>query len=360
MQTKLQRTLIPFKHRYEKKLHELKYIFFELTHRCNLECLHCGSDCVKETGVKDLPAEKIIETLEEIKSKYDSKKITVVLSGGEPLVYKGLWKLGRAIYDLEFPWGMVSNGMAWDKDAVKNAHKAGLHSITISLDGLEKSHNWLRGNPRSFKRAVNAISMLVQNPFWRAMDVITCVNQRNIGELDDIYDLVVGLGLKKWRFTIIEPIGRAALNRELILTAEQFAHLCDKIVEFRERNEINVTYADSGYLGCEFENKIRNREFFCMAGINVGGVMVNGDILSCPNISRAFKQGNIFEDSFVDVWENKFELYRDRNWKKRGICKDCPEWSLCEGGPMHLWEPDGENIKLCHYQLLQKGKKDQL
>ena len=225
------RVFLPLKHNYERKLHELNYLFFELTHKCNLECIHCGSDCVKNETIPDLPTEKIIEVLKEIKSHQDSKKVMIVLSGGEPTIYPGVWELGRNIYDLEFPWGMVTNGFAWTKHTIAQAKKARMHSVTVSLDGLEDTHNWLRGHPESFKRAKKAIEMLTDDPFWKAMDVITCVNKSNIHQLDDIRELLIKAGVKRWRFFTISPIGRAVNHDDLFLDEMQFKHLMSKILD---------------------------------------------------------------------------------------------------------------------------------
>jgi len=343
------RVFLPVKQNYERKLHNLNYLFFELTHRCNLECIHCGSDCVRNDTVPDLPKEKIIEVLKEIKSHQNSKKVMIVLSGGEPTIYPDVWKLGREIYDLEFPWGMVTNGFAWTKHTIADAKKARMHSVTVSLDGLEENHNWLRGHPESFRRAKKAIEMLIEDPFWKAMDVITCVNKKNIHELDDIREMLMSMGVKKWRFFTISPIGRAVENNDLFLDEAQFKGLMKKILHYKKIGGIKVNYSESGYLGC-YEHKVRSHDFFCRAGINVSGVMVNGDILACPNNSRDFRQGNVFEDSFIDVWENKYQVFRNRNWMKKGECKDCSEWRMCKGGAFHLWEPDSDSIKLCPYK----------
>jgi len=343
------RIFLPLKQNYERKLHELNYLFFELTHRCNLECIHCGSDCVKNETVPDLPENKIIEVLKEIKAHQNSKKVMIVLSGGEPTVYPDVWKLGRTIYDLEFPWGMVTNGFSWTKHTVAEAKKARMHSVTVSLDGLEDSHNWLRGHPESFKRAKKAIEMLVEDPFWKAMDVITCVNKKNIHELDNIREMLIKMGVRRWRFFTISPIGRAVDTDDLFLDELQFKHLMSKILEFKKLGGIKVNYSESGYLG-NFEHRVRNHDFFCRAGINVSGIMVNGDILACPNNSRKFAQGNVFKDSFIDVWENKYQVFRNRQWMKKGLCADCSEWKMCKGGAFHLWEPDGNSIKMCPYK----------
>jgi MoaA/NifB/PqqE/SkfB family radical SAM enzyme len=60
---------------------------------------------------------------------------------------------------------------------------AGTSSITLSLDGLEPAHNWLRGNDRKFNRPVKALALIVSSKYL-TYDVITCVNQKNIYELE--------------------------------------------------------------------------------------------------------------------------------------------------------------------------------
>ena len=40
---------------FETRRHELNYLFWECTTRCNLDCLHCGSDCSKQSNYRDMP-----------------------------------------------------------------------------------------------------------------------------------------------------------------------------------------------------------------------------------------------------------------------------------------------------------------
>jgi len=47
----------------QTRLHELNYLFWECTLRCNLQCLHCGSDCTQETSTPDMPLKGFFESL---------------------------------------------------------------------------------------------------------------------------------------------------------------------------------------------------------------------------------------------------------------------------------------------------------
>jgi len=350
----LRRALLPTFRRLEAKQHVLNYLFLELTQACNVACLHCGSDCTRDTATPPLPREDILRVMREIAAAQDPSKVMVVLSGGEPLCYPGVFELGAEIRGLGFPWGMVTNGFAWTEKQFAQAKAAGLGSITVSVDGLEAEHDWLRGRSGSFQKAVNLLKMLQADPFYSAMDVITCVNQRNLPRLEEIRELLIQLGVPAWRITTIFPIGRAAENADLQLDAEGFHALMTKVEALRSQGGIQVAFAESAFLG-RHECIVRDEPYFCRAGINIGGVMVNGDLLACPNIDRRFAQGNIHQDSFMDVWENRYQPFRNRSWMKKGACAGCSQWRLCQGEAFHLWDPAKNEPRLCHFKHFGLG-----
>ena len=93
----------------------------------------------------------------------------------------------------------------------------------------------------------------------------------------------------------------------------------------------------------------------CGAGIQVASVLADGSISACPNINRSFVQGNIYRDAFLDVWNNRFEIMRDRGWTKTGICENCDAYKNCGGGAMHLWDEKKDSIMTCiHENLLSQ------
>ncbi len=326
----------------------LSYLFVEVTTACNLACLHCGAECRRGGEKKHLSVDAVLKVLRDIRRHHDPRGITVALTGGEPLCYPDLFHLGREITALEFCWGLVTNGYAWTPDKMRQAYGAGLHSISVSLDGLSDEHDWLRGKEGAFSKAIETISMLRRYPYWKAMDVVTCVHQRSLPTLDRLYLLLRALGVRDWRLYTLSPGRPAADHPELYLTKAQFREMIEKIKSFRAKNELHVNYSESGYLGPKVESQVRDYPYFCQAGIHVAGIMVDGDILACPNIDRRFKQGNIHTDSFSDVWENKYQEFRDRSWMKTGACATCGEWDRCQGNSFHLRDPETGRTRLCH------------
>lgn len=335
------------------KLHELRYLFWECTVRCNIQCQHCGSDCSTDNGSTDMPAEDFLNVVRNIRKFHNPNKIMIVLTGGEPLMRKDLEFIGTSLYELGYPWGMVTNGYAMTGDRFQRLLRAGLRSITISLDGLEVEHNWLRGRNTSFQKACQAIRYAASTPDI-AFDVVTCVNARNFYQLRQIKALLISLGVGQWRLFTISPIGRAVHNNELFISDTQFLSLMRFIAECRDEGKIIASYGCEGYLG-SFEGKVRAGYFFCRAGIQIASVLNDGSISVCPNNSRKVIQGNIYTDDFLDVWENKFQMMRDRSWTQTGKCAQCEEFKWCNGNGLHLRNFDTGDVIICHMEKLRNA-----
>jgi len=333
----------------ETKLHELNYLFWECTTRCNLNCRHCGSDCSKDSQYKDMPLDHFLKALDTINNSSDN--FTVVITGGEPLLRKDIELCGREIKKRGMRWGLVSNGYLYDEQKHISLLNAGLGALTLSIDGLTDSHNWLRNNDNSFERVDKAIGLAVSSSRLN-FDVVTCVNNRNFYELEEVRKYLIQKGVKAWRLFTIVPIGRAKEDAEMFLTDSQFKKLMDFINESRKRNEIDIKFSCEGYVG-KYEFKVRDSGFFCRAGINIGSILIDGSISACPNIDRTFAQGNIYNDNFFNIWQTKYILFRDRSWTKTGQCADCKQYKDCQGNGFHYWHSQKKNVLVCHHQKIK-------
>ncbi len=335
----------------QAKIHDLTYLFWECTLRCNLNCGHCGSDCLSSSSVADMPAEDFLGVLDMVRKKLDPGKITIALTGGEPILRKDLELVGSRIANWGFPWGIVSNGWALSGSRLNSLLDAGMVTMTVSLDGMASSHDWLRTKKGSFKRAENAISNLAGSSI-PIFDVVTCLTQRNLGELDQMKDLLVKIGVKNWRIISIFPRGRAAKNPELSLDGAQLRQALEFIRSVRKSGEISVNYGCDGFLG-GYEKEVRDNFMFCRAGISIGSVLIDGSISACPSLREDFIQGNIYKDDFLECWENRFQVMRDRKWARTGACKDCTSWRWCGGNGLHLRHEKSGELMMCQLASLE-------
>lgn len=325
--------------------HDLKVLFWECTLRCNLSCKHCGSDCRAISNTPDMPAEDFLRALDTLTPHINPHQVLVTLTGGEALLRKDIESIGIELRQRGYRWGIVTNGMLLDKQRMKSLCQAGIDAITLSLDGFEEQHNAIRRNPHSFQNAMRALHAIVQSGI--RYDVVTCVTPDNFDSLTAFKELLIDNGCKAWRIFTIFPVGRAAEDSKLQLSSEQYRSLMDFIVKTRKEDKIACSYACEGFLG-NYEAEVRDNFFSCMAGIGIAGVRIDGSISGCTSIRSNFDQGNIYKDNLWEVWNNRFEEYRDRSWTKKGKCATCSSWRYCHGNGMHLYD---QNRCLMHCNL---------
>ncbi len=338
----------------QAKLHELTYLFWECTLRCNFNCIHCGSDCQKENRIPDMPKEDFLKILSDIRPHVNPHKTMIVITGGEPLVRKDLEEIGREIYEMEYPWGFVTNGWGLSQERLTALLDAGLRSVTISLDGYtEESHEWFRGKKGAWLRALNAISRVASTPDL-VYDVVTCVNKKNIDDLEKLKSILISLNVKHWRLFTVFPKGRAKNNQLLKLSTAEFVRMMDFIRDTRREGQIKASYGCEGYLA-DYEMEVRDTPFFCQAGVNIGSVLANGDISACPSLRGDYIQGNIYKDDFWTVWNTRYQVMRNRSWTKTGKCASCKSYKYCQGNGLHLRDEKTGELLHCHLEMM--GKK---
>lgn len=122
---------------YDRFNRNINYLRISVTDRCNLRCKYC----MPEHGIKLLRHEDIL-TFEEIKDFTRvavAKGVTKVrLTGGEPLVRKGITTLVRMISEINGirDFSMTTNGVLLKQYAYE-LHAAGMHRVNISLDTID-------------------------------------------------------------------------------------------------------------------------------------------------------------------------------------------------------------------------------
>lgn len=328
--------------------HPLKQLFWECTLRCNMHCRHCGSDCKVSSLTPDMPVDDFLKVLDEISLVQDSGDTFIIVSGGEPLMRDDLELCGAEFTKRGFPWGMVSNGLLLTQQRLDSLISSGIRSITISLDGLEKEHSWMRGRTDSFVAACEAIGRISASGLMG--DVVTCVNKHNISILDSVKDLLISLGVRDWRLFTVFPAGRAKGDDELQLSGDELKILFEFIRSTRSEGRIHASFGCEGFLG-GYEGTVRDHFFSCQAGVSVASVRCDGSISGCLSIRSRYDQGNIYKDKFMDVWNNRFEAFRRQEWRHNGICSDCGMFRYCRGNGMHLRDDEG-NLLTCLYRRM--------
>lgn len=333
----------------EIKDHELLYLFMEITRRCNLNCLHCGSDCKSQSSSPELTTDSWFKIIDYMAERY-SPQLAFVITGGEPLLHSGLTAIGKHIVAAGRRWGMVTNGMALSPERFGEIISAGISAMTLSLDGTESAHNELRNHPHAFSRVLKALELIGDSDI-ESRDVVTCVYPGNLDQLDEVAEILIDKGIPAWRLFRIFPSGRAKNNPDLQLSFDGTNRLLGKIAEMREKYRdrgLKINYSCEGYLPFVRDLTVRDEPFFCRAGINIASVLSDGFITGCTNNHVSFYEGNILENDFDTLWRNGFRRFRDRSWAKTGVCAHCAEFKFCKGSSIHLWGEPLDGIAFCY------------
>ncbi len=335
-----------------KKKPLLKNLFLELTLKCNEHCLHCGSYC-GDVKSEELTLEQYKTFLDEVKADFGTKGYMLCITGGEPLLRKDFFEIMGYAHMLGFKWGMTSNGTLITPEVANKLYEAGMSTISISIDGLEETHDAFRQTKGGYRKAMEGIQNLIDVGKFKTIQVTTVVTHQNIGELDRLYEIFDKMDIDSWRVINIEPMGRAKLHPELILIKEDYQYMME-FIRNKRMNEEPVEYGCSHYLGAEYEHEIRDWYFICSAGLYVASITANGDIIACLDIERRpeLVQGNILKDRFKDVWENKFKEFRIDLSDKCSKCRSCSEKDRCHGDSYHSWDFEKNEPILCFKDIL--------
>ena len=331
---------------------DLRQLFLELTLRCNEHCFHCGSNCMPQSR-EELSVDEYRRILEEVKEDFDLRRLYLCITGGEPLLRPEFFDILGYAHELGYRWGMTTNATLITREVAHRLAESGMLTVSVSIDGLGETHDRLRGLPGGYDAAMRGIQNLIDEKAFQNVQVTTVVNHENIGELDDLFRVMDGLDIDSWRVINLEPIGRALQWPNRMLTQEDYRRLFSFIREKRLAG-YPVEYGCSHYLGPELEGELRDWYWLCNAGIYTASIMANGDVGACLDIERRPEtiQGNIREARFRDIWENRFELFREDLSSESEYCRGCSHADHCRADAHHSWDYDKNEPRLCFKGML--------
>jgi radical SAM protein with 4Fe4S-binding SPASM domain len=335
--------------------HPLDYLFLEVTRACNLSCAYCGSSCGQKPQREELSIEEWIQFIRQVAEDFNPPDVMVAVTGGEPLTKPGVFELFAELHRLGFHYGMVSNSCLLDADVAKRLVEVGMDSLSLSMDAPPPLNDRLRGEGTSLA-VFRAVEALHQAGFEGKLEIISTITTPAVPFLDQMRALVSSMRVPYWRVAPVMPVGRAARRPDLVPGPTEIRQIMEFVLAARSDDYIPTPeMSEEGYLGNRFEGNVRPYLCQCRAGISIAGILCDGRIGACPELGDAYVQGHIKTDRFRDVWKDRYQVFRDRSWMKKGPCTNCDQFHRCEGGAMHLYDnPESETLR-CLYLLAKEG-----
>jgi radical SAM protein with 4Fe4S-binding SPASM domain len=346
------------------------YVVWELTLRCDLACTHCGSRAGPKREVELTTAEaiRVVHELAALGTR------EVVLIGGEAYLHEGFVEVTKALHDAGVRPGMTTGGRGVDRELAQKMARAGLQQVSVSVDGLEATHDKMRAMKGSFALATQALDHCREAGL--VITANTNINRLNKGDLEALYEHLLAHGIRAWQVQITTPLGRAADRTDMVLQPWDLLDVVPRIAALKERafcDGVTILPGNNlGYFGPE-EALLRSQTIDgsdhwagCQAGRFVMGIESDGAVKGCPSLqTSAYVGGNARERPIAEIWKDAPELAfarkrtRDDLW---GYCKTCVFADTCLGGcsfTAHAVLGRPGNNPYCHFRARSFAKRNE-
>jgi radical SAM protein with 4Fe4S-binding SPASM domain len=266
---------------------------------------------------------------------------------------------------------MTTSGFGINKFTARKMVEAGLEQVSVSIDGLEQTHDWLRGKPGSFQQCMQTLQNLREAGMTYTFN--SQLNRMSAPEWPALYEVARDAGCSAWQYGFTVPMGNAADRPELLIQPYELVDLFEVLARVSNRaiHEGMELYPgnDIGYFG-PYDNVLRHTQHQrgaawqgCGAGASGIGIEADGKIKGCPSLpSDAYTGGNIREHSLRKIMETKELTFNLHGGTQKGVehlwgfCKSCEWAALCRGGctwTAHVFFDKRGNNPHCHSRALK-------
>ncbi|MDF5728895.1 MAG: nif11-class peptide radical SAM maturase 3 [Rhizonema sp. PD38] len=348
----------------------ISYAVWEITLKCNLACQHCGSRA-GHTRAQELSTAEALDLVKQMAS-VGITEVTII--GGEAFLRPDWLEIASAITSAGMVCGMTTGGYGITLDTARRMKEAGIKVVSVSVDGLEATHDRIRGRVGSWQWAFKTMSHLkeVGIPFG----CNTQINRLSAPEFPLIYEHLRDAGIFAWQIQLTVPMGNAADNSQILLQPYELLDVYPMIARVAQRAKLEGVQVQPGnnigYYG-PYERQLRGGDAWsfwqgCTAGLSALGIEADGAIKGCPSLpTTAYTGGNIRDHSLRTIIEETEELRfnlgagtpqgTEHLW---GFCKTCEFAELCRGGcswTAHVFFDKRGNNPYCHHRALTQQKR---
>lgn len=264
------------------------------TSKCNLSCKGCFY-AEKLNSKDDM-------SFGQIKSIANSagKPKFVLLTGGEPFRRKDIGQIIQ-LFIKDCDVGINTNGFTpnhMKKMLIPVLSKKLAHNLTVSvsIDGFEATHNKMRGNNKSYLRALDTLRMLfaLRKKYPKlAIVVNTLISPANLGELVDFAkELATRFSLDYHNFEIER--GNIDTTKKLLSQSNILLQVYEEILGIISRYYPHTYFVSKARFNTQYFNLVEGRpwKFPCLAGKKSVVICSNGMLAACEMRPRKIDLAN--------------------------------------------------------------------
>ena len=315
---------------------ELSLLAINLTQRCNLRCSHCYLDAGQlcDGNESELNTAEVQGLLDQVASR--DWGTMVVLTGGEPLLRGDLEEIISHGSALGLAMVVGTNGMGLTEKRVASLKRAGILGVGISLDSLDQGyHDNFRGLAGSWQKTMAGIEACRRQDL--SFQLHFSITEANASELPAVIDFARVSGARVLNAFFLVCTGRGESMSDI--SPLRYERVLSQIVSAqREYTDIIIRarcaphykrIAHQQNPDSEL-NRISGQDGDgCIAGIRYCRITPEGGVTACPYIPN--EEGNIRQQSFLDIWDRAPNFMRLRAPELKGKCGQCEYSRLCGG-----------------------------
>ena len=311
------------------------HVVWEITNRCNLNCIHCYASSVVSSQ-NELTTQEGKRLLDQMASVAEFRMI--VVTGGEPLLRNDIFELMEYAGNLGFRIVFSTNGTLLTPQIARDLFKLGVVNFSISLDGsTQQSHENIRRVPGCFAKTLDGLQ--AASTSGACVQINFTAMKQNLSELPRVIDLAESL--KVDLFMVFQSIPPCQQRGAAELEPEEQLHLLETIKEKQRKSHlllIPVCSPDYWPLiaGQNGKNPLKKRLLQsafagCGAGRGFCYIRFDGDVWPCNFIPIA--AGNVRLTALPEIWSKStlLELFRNNPRTLKGECGSCVQNPICGG-----------------------------
>lgn len=304
-----------------------------VTYRCNARCKMCN---IYKAPSK--PDEEIsVDTIKKLPQMYFTN-----ITGGEPFIRSDLKDIVRELYKKSDRIVISTNGFFTDRiiDLCKEFPNVG---IRISIEGLEKTNNAIRGLDDGFNRGYTTLKKLVEMNHPDVGFGMT-VQDANAKDLVPLYELSNEMNMEFATASLHNSfyfVEAKNIIKDRPMVAENFEKLINELLKSNSPKKWFRAYFNHGLINYIYGQE---RLLPCDMAFDTFFIDPYGDVMPCNGTKEKEVMGNLNEQSWDELWNSK---QADKVRAKVRCCnRNC--WMIGSVSPaMHkyIWKPAAWVIK---------------
>ena len=302
---------------------------WDINNECNLNCKHC------RVSEKNDNEKLSLKEAKNLLAECWYNGITMLnLSGGEPFLRNDIFEIldyAQKFEDIV----ITTNGTLLNDEKCKKLSTYKNIKLSISLDGLEETHDKFRRKKGAFKKVIDTLPLL--NKYNIKYAIKYTLSKETAEDSVKLLNFIAKMGAKEFNVRRVIVAGNA--NKDMVLSNEEYKNIIRELIQSCRRLDVKFRTGDpllipifSEVWGIDIKNDDLSKIYAgCQAGDEIIYIDYKGNVGACSYIPKF--ADNIKDKPLDEILKNNklFIDLREYKNKLEGKCNKCTYKMICGG-----------------------------